>query len=169
MAFIARDESGGGGLAGAGLLDRVLDPVGLEFFDLLGDPVHIFFDGKQQPVGHVDGGGARLDLDKLNVFAVDDDEAALQLLDVDHFGLDDMDSRLLRAIIERFDGGPVGLGTIAAAIGEDPGTIEVVYEPFLVQNGFLQRTPRGRVATAHAYRHLGFVPPVGSAEQPGLF
>ena len=96
-------------------------------------------------------------------------QAALLLLDVDHFGLDDMDSRLLRSIIEKFDGGPVGLGTIAAAIGEDPGTIEEVYEPFLVQNGFLQRTPRGRIATAHAYRHLGFTPPPGAAEQPGLF
>ncbi len=96
-------------------------------------------------------------------------QAALLLLDVDHFGLDDMDSRLLRAIIEKFDGGPVGLGTIAAAIGEDAGTIEEVYEPYLVQNGFLQRTPRGRIATAHAYRHLGFVPPAGTAEQPGLF
>ncbi len=96
-------------------------------------------------------------------------QAALLLLDVDHFGLDDMDSRLLRAIIEKFDGGPVGLGTIAAAIGEDAGTIEDVYEPFLVQNGFLQRTPRGRIATAHAYRHLGFVPPAGSAEQARLF
>jgi Holliday junction DNA helicase RuvB len=90
-------------------------------------------------------------------------------LDVDHFGLDDMDSRLLKAIIENFDGGPVGLGTIAAAIGEDAGTIEEVYEPYLVQNGFLQRTSRGRMATAKAYRHLGFVPPVGTAEQPGLF
>jgi len=96
-------------------------------------------------------------------------QAALALLDVDYFGLDDMDTRLLKAIIEKFDGGPVGLGTIAAAIGEDPGTIEEVYEPFLVQHGFLQRTPRGRVATAHAYRHLGFVPPIGAAEQPGLF
>jgi Holliday junction DNA helicase RuvB len=94
---------------------------------------------------------------------------ALALLDVDHFGLDDMDSRLLKAIIENFDGGPVGLGTIAAAIGEDAGTIEEVYEPYLVQNGFLQRTSRGRMATAKAYRHLGFVPPVGAAEQPGLF
>ncbi len=96
-------------------------------------------------------------------------EAALALLDVDHFGLDDMDSRLLRVIIEKFEGGPVGLGTIAAAVGEDAGTIEEVYEPFLVQNGFLQRTHRGRVATAHAWRHLGFVPPAGAAEQPGLF
>jgi Holliday junction DNA helicase RuvB len=96
-------------------------------------------------------------------------QAALQLLDVDHFGLDDMDTRLLRAIIEKFDGGPVGLGTIAAAIGEDAGTIEDVYEPFLVQQGFLQRTPRGRMATAHAYRHLGFVPPLGVSDQTGLF
>ena len=84
---------------------------------------------------------------------------ALQLLDVDEFGLDDMDARVLRGIIEKFDGGPVGIGTIAAAVGEDAGTIEEVYEPFLVQNGFLQRTPRGRVATAQAYRHFGYTPP----------
>ncbi len=96
-------------------------------------------------------------------------QAALELNNVDHFGLDDMDARLLKSIIEKFDGGPVGLGTIAAAIGEDPGTIEEVYEPFLVQHGFLQRTPRGRVATAHAYRHLGYVPPIGAFEQPTLF
>lgn len=96
-------------------------------------------------------------------------QAALALLDVDHFGLDDMDTRLLRTIIEKFDGGPVGLTTIGAAIGEDPGTIEEVYEPFLVQHGFLQRTPRGRVATAHAYKHLGFTPPKGSSDQPQLF
>lgn len=84
---------------------------------------------------------------------------ALQLLDVDQFGLDDMDARILKAIIEKFDGGPVGITTIAAAVGEDGGTIEEVYEPFLVQNGFLQRTPRGRVATAQAYRHFGYTPP----------
>jgi Holliday junction DNA helicase RuvB len=95
-------------------------------------------------------------------------QAALALLDVDHFGLDDMDSRLLRVIIEKFDGGPVGLGTIAAAVGEDAGTIEEVYEPFLVQNGFLQRTPRGRVATPHAYRHLGFAVPKSIGDQPAL-
>ncbi|MFM8780612.1 MAG: Holliday junction branch migration DNA helicase RuvB, partial [Gemmatimonadota bacterium] len=94
---------------------------------------------------------------------------ALAMLDVDEFGLDEMDTRVLRAIIEKFDGGPVGLGTIAAAIGEDASTIEDVYEPFLVQHGFLQRTPRGRIVTAHAYRHLGFTPPTGAAEQPGLF
>jgi Holliday junction DNA helicase RuvB len=86
-------------------------------------------------------------------------QQALALLDVDDFGLDDMDARVLRAIIEKFDGGPVGLGTIGAAVGEDAGTIEEVYEPFLVQNGFLQRTPRGRVATPRAYRHFGYTPP----------
>jgi Holliday junction DNA helicase RuvB len=95
-------------------------------------------------------------------------DGALRLLDVDEFGLDDMDSRVLRSIIEKFDGGPVGISTIAAAVGEDGGTIEEVYEPFLVQHGFLQRTPRGRVATSQAYRHFGYVPPSG-AEQPTLF
>ena len=83
---------------------------------------------------------------------------ALALLDVDAFGLDDMDARIIRTIIEKFEGGPVGLNTIGAAIAEDPNTIEEVYEPFLVQHGFLQRTPRGRVATAQAYRHFGFTP-----------
>src|SRR3954454_12691919 len=84
---------------------------------------------------------------------------ALQLLDVDIFGLDDMDARILRTIIEKFDGGPVGVNTVAAAIAEDSITIEEVYEPFLVQNGFLQRTPRGRIATPQAYRHFGYTPP----------
>jgi holliday junction DNA helicase RuvB len=83
---------------------------------------------------------------------------ALQLLEVDTFGLDDMDSRIITTIIEKFEGGPVGLNTIGAAIGEDANTIEEVYEPFLVQHGFLQRTPRGRVATPQAYRHFGFTP-----------
>lgn len=86
-------------------------------------------------------------------------DEALQLLDVDQFGLDDMDARILKMIIEKFEGGPVGISTIAAAVGEDAGTIEEVYEPFLVQNAFLQRTPRGRVATSAAYRHFGFIPP----------
>ena len=96
---------------------------------------------------------------------------ALQLLDVDIFGLDDMDARILRTIIEKFDGGPVGVNTIAAAIAEDANTIEEVYEPFLVQNGFLQRSPRGRVATAQAYRHFGYTPPSQSGRegQPTLF
>ena len=94
---------------------------------------------------------------------------ALELLDVDEFGLDDMDARVLKAIIEKFDGGPVGISTIAAAVGEDAGTIEEVYEPFLVQNGFLQRTPRGRVATPIAYRHFGYTPPGSASVQGGLF
>jgi Holliday junction DNA helicase RuvB len=96
---------------------------------------------------------------------------ALELLDVDNFGLDDMDARILRTIIEKFDGGPVGVNTIAAAIAEDTITIEEVYEPFLVQNGFLQRSPRGRVATALAYRHFGYTPPSQSGRegQPTLF
>jgi Holliday junction DNA helicase RuvB len=92
---------------------------------------------------------------------------ALEMLDVDHFGLDEMDARLLRAIIEKFDGGPVGVQTIAAAVGEDADTIEEVYEPFLVQNGFLQRTSRGRMATALAYRHFGYTPPAQAADAQG--
>ncbi|HET7622697.1 MAG TPA: Holliday junction branch migration DNA helicase RuvB [Gemmatimonadaceae bacterium] len=94
---------------------------------------------------------------------------ALVMLDVDEFGLDDMDSRVLRTIIEKFEGGPVGITTIAAAVGEDASTIEEVYEPYLVQNGFLQRTPRGRVATAQAYRHFGYTPPQQQGGQPSLF
>ena len=95
---------------------------------------------------------------------------ALKLLDVDQFGLDDMDTRILKTIIEKFEGGPVGVKTIAAAVGEDEGTIEEVYEPFLVQQGFLQRTPRGRLATPQAYRHFGYtLPASGSPSQPSLF
>ncbi len=96
-------------------------------------------------------------------------EEALQMLDVDQFGLDDMDGRIIKCIIEKFDGGPVGVKTIAAAVGEDEETIEEVYEPFLVQNGFLQRTGRGRVATLEAYRHYGYTPPNMSSQQPTLF
>jgi Holliday junction DNA helicase RuvB len=94
---------------------------------------------------------------------------ALQMLDVDEFGLDDMDARILKTIIEKFDGGPVGLGTIAAAVGEDANTIEEVYEPFLLQNGFVQRTSRGRMATPHAYRHFGYTPPPVVQPQSSLF
>lgn len=95
---------------------------------------------------------------------------ALKLLDVDQFGLDDMDTRILKTIIEKFEGGPVGVKTIAAAVGEDEGTIEEVYEPFLVQNGFLQRAPRGRSATPLAYRHFGIVMPGESGSgQSSLF
>lgn len=80
---------------------------------------------------------------------------ALAALDVDEYGLDEMDKRVLLAVIEKFNGGPVGISTIAVAVGEEPGTLEEVYEPFLIQQGFLQRTPRGRTATPLAYRHFG--------------
>lgn len=80
---------------------------------------------------------------------------ALDLLEVDKYGLDQTDRYILNTIIHKFQGGPVGLDTLAAAIGEDSGTIEDVYEPYLIQNGFLNRTPRGRMATEHAYHHLG--------------
>ncbi len=82
----------------------------------------------------------------------------LKALNVDEFGLDEMDNRILDAIIHKFTGGPVGLTTIATAVGEEPGTIEEVHEPFLIMEGFLQRTPRGRIATEKAYRHLGVSP-----------
>ncbi|HMW24985.1 MAG TPA: Holliday junction branch migration DNA helicase RuvB [Ferruginibacter sp.] len=82
-------------------------------------------------------------------------EHALRALNVDKHGLDEMDNRILSTIIEKFKGGPVGITTIATAVGEEPGTLEEVYEPFLIQEGFLQRTSRGREATAKAYEHLG--------------
>ena len=82
-------------------------------------------------------------------------EIALKALNVDANGLDEMDIRILKAIVEKFSGGPVGLTTIATAIGENAGTIEEVYEPFLIQEGFLMRTPRGRKATEKSYKHLG--------------
>lgn len=81
---------------------------------------------------------------------------ALDILEVDQYGLDKTDRRILQTMIVNFSGGPVGLETLAAAIGEDSGTLEDVYEPYLLQNGFLNRTPRGRMASALAYRHLGF-------------
>ena len=91
---------------------------------------------------------------------------ALAMLDVDPQGFDVMDRKLLEAVIHRFDGGPVGLDNIAASIGEERDTIEDVIEPYLIQQGFLQRTPRGRIATLAAYRHLGVTPPQSDA---GLF
>jgi Holliday junction DNA helicase RuvB len=93
---------------------------------------------------------------------------ALKALNVDEHGLDEMDNRILGAIIEKFKGGPVGITTIATAVGEEPGTLEEVYEPFLIQEGFIMRTPRGREATEKAYRHLGKVPHKGGT-QKGLF
>jgi Holliday junction DNA helicase RuvB len=83
---------------------------------------------------------------------------ALNALNVDAEGLDEMDVKILRTIIDKFKGGPVGLTTIATAIGEDAGTIEEVYEPYLIQEVFLMRTPRGREITDHAFKHLGYMP-----------
>ncbi len=94
--------------------------------------------------------------------------AALDLLEVDPLGLDRLDRRLLLAIINHFEGGPVGLDTIAAMIGEEPGTVEDVYEPYLLQLGYLARTARGRVTTTACYRHFGMEPP-GKAAQDTLF
>jgi len=88
-------------------------------------------------------------------------EEALKMLDVDKFGLDQVDRHLLKVLIEKFNGGPVGIGTLAAATQEEAKTIEDVYEPFLIQLGFLQRTPRGRMATPKAYEHLGIGVPEG--------
>ncbi len=92
-------------------------------------------------------------------------KTALEALEVDQFGLDEMDKRILTTIIEKFNGGPVGINTIATAVGEEPGTIEEVYEPFLIQQGFINRTPRGRLATNLAYRHIGAIP----RDEDGIF
>jgi Holliday junction DNA helicase RuvB len=91
-------------------------------------------------------------------------EAALKMLDVDVLGLDLMDRKLLLAVIEKFSGGPVGLDNLAHAIGEDAETIEDVLEPFLIQQGYLQRTLRGRIATLSAYRHFGIVAPAAARD-----
>src|SRR5258708_8089103 len=92
-------------------------------------------------------------------------EHALRALNVDEHGLDEMDNRILTTIIEKFKGGPVGITTIATAVGEETGTIEEVYEPFLIQEGFLMRTPRAREVTEKAYGHLGKKTPAKDAEQ----
>ncbi|MDE6984920.1 MAG: Holliday junction branch migration DNA helicase RuvB, partial [Lachnospiraceae bacterium] len=84
---------------------------------------------------------------------------ALDMLDVDKLGLDQTDRQILMTMIERFGGGPVGLDTLSAAIGEDSGTIEDVYEPYLIKNGFITRTPRGRVVSELTYRHFGLEMP----------
>ena len=94
---------------------------------------------------------------------------ALDMLNVDEHGFDMMDRKLLLAIIEKFDGGPVGLDSVAAAIGEERDTIEDVIEPFLIQQGFIMRTPRGRVATKTAWLHFGFDLPKSMINGPDLF
>ena len=100
------------------------------------------------------------------VISVDITRMALDALNVDKYGLDEMDNRILKILIDKFKGGPVGLTTIATAIGENAGTLEEVYEPFLIQEGFLMRTPRGRKATEKAWKHLGIQM---GWEQGGLF
>jgi Holliday junction DNA helicase RuvB len=104
--------------------------------------------------GHISGGVA---------------QAALDMLQVDDFGLDVLDRRLLIALMENFYGGPVGVDSLAAAISEERGTIEDVVEPFLIQSGFIARTPRGRIATRTAWQHFGLQPPTGSVAQATLF
>ncbi len=96
-------------------------------------------------------------------------QLALSALNIDQYGLDETDNKILLTIIEKFGGGPVGLSTIATAIGEDTGTVEEVYEPFLIMEGFVKRTPRGRMATKLAYEHLGRDAGKGHAYQPQLF
>jgi Holliday junction DNA helicase RuvB len=97
-------------------------------------------------------------VEDMNTINDDIADTALNALDVDQNGLDEMDVRILKAIIENYEGGPVGLGTLGVAVGEDKGTIEEVYEPFLIKEGFLQRTPKGRVATKKAFGYLGVDP-----------
>ena len=94
---------------------------------------------------------------------------SLQALNIDRYGLDEIDNKILVTIIDKFRGGPVGLSTIATAIGEDTGTVEEVYEPFLIMEGFIKRTPRGRMATQLAYEHLGRNPYSGNIMEPDIF
>ncbi|MFW5513729.1 MAG: Holliday junction branch migration DNA helicase RuvB, partial [Prevotella sp.] len=94
---------------------------------------------------------------------------ALQALNIDEYGLDEIDNKILLTIIDKFRGGPVGLSTIATAIGEDAGTVEDVYEPFLIMEGFIKRTPRGRMVTKLAYDHLGRNPYSGNIMEPTFF
>ncbi len=94
---------------------------------------------------------------------------ALAFFEVDHLGLDTMDNRILTTLAATFSGKPVGLNTLASAVGEEPDTLEDVYEPYLLQLGLLTRTPKGRQATARAYEHLGLAPPAGAPDQAGLF
>jgi Holliday junction DNA helicase RuvB len=109
----------------------------------------------------VDGRAAGIDLEMA--------KQALALLEVDQFGFDEVDRRFLTVLIEIYGGGPAGIQAIAAAVGEDRGTLEDLYEPYLLQEGFLQRTPRGRVATRRAYDHLGYPPPPAGTPTAGLF
>ena len=96
-------------------------------------------------------------------------KTSLQALNIDQYGLDEIDNKILLTIIDKFKGGPVGISTIATAIGEDSGTVEEVYEPFLIMEGFIKRTPRGRMVTELAYKHFGKNPYSGNIMEPNLF
>ena len=96
-------------------------------------------------------------------------QLSLSALNIDQYGLDEIDNKILLTIIDKFKGGPVGVSTIATAIGEDAGTVEEVYEPYLIMEGFIKRTPRGRMATELAYSHYGRNPYSGNIMQPNLF
>ncbi|MDQ6698866.1 MAG: Holliday junction branch migration DNA helicase RuvB, partial [Acidobacteriota bacterium] len=96
-------------------------------------------------------------------------ETALDLLEVDRFGLDEIDQKIMRTVLEKYRGGPVGLNTIGASVGEEPETIEEVYEPYLIQLGFLNRTPRGRVGTDRAFEYFRVDRRFGRLGQPELF
>ena len=106
-------------------------------------------------------GSGRIDLDIARL--------SLQSLNIDRYGLDEIDNKILLTIIDKFRGGPVGVSTIATAIGEDGGTVEEVYEPYLIMEGFIKRTPRGRMATPLAYEHLGRNPYGGNVMEPDIF
>ena len=106
-------------------------------------------------------GSGRIDLDIARL--------SLQALNIDRYGLDEIDNKILLTIIDKFRGGPVGVSTIATAIGEDTGTVEEVYEPFLIMEGFIKRTPRGRMVTPLAYEHLGRNPYGGNVMEPDIF
>ena len=95
-------------------------------------------------------------------------KSALEMLSIDHSGLDDADRKLLRALVELFSGGPVGLATLAAALNEEQQTVEDIYEPFLIRKGFIERTPRGRRATPAAFEYLGIAAPAGYCRQMSL-
>ena len=96
-------------------------------------------------------------------------KVALTDLNIDQYGLDEIDNKILLTIIDKFKGGPVGITTIATAVGEDAGTVEEVYEPFLIMEGFIKRTPRGRMVTELAYKHFGRNPYGGNIMEPNLF
>ena len=96
-------------------------------------------------------------------------QMSLTALNIDSYGLDEIDNKILLTIIDKFQGGPVGISTIATAIGEDAGTVEEVYEPYLIMEGFMKRTPRGRVLTELAYKHLGRNMYTSNVVQPSLF